>query len=60
MSSAEQALPTEAFVVRQAGPPPSVDADRVMVIGLLATAALCVVLLWLAVRRFRRDRLISD
>lgn len=60
MSPAEQALPTEAFVGRLAGPPPSVDADLVMVIGLPATAAPCVVPLWLTVRRLRRDRLISD
>jgi ABC-2 type transport system permease protein len=45
---------------RVAGPPPSIDAGLVVAIGLAVIAALCVILVWLAVRRFRRDRLIAD
>jgi len=45
---------------RVAGPPPSIDAGLAVAIGLAVIAVPCALLVWLAVRRFRRDRLIAD
>ncbi len=41
-------------------PPPSFNGGLVVLIALAIIAALCVVFIWLAMRRFRRDRLVSD
>jgi ABC-2 type transport system permease protein len=49
-----------ALAGRLSKPPPSINGGLVVLIALAVIAALCVVFIWLAVRRFRRDRLVSD
>jgi ABC-2 type transport system permease protein len=49
-----------ALAGRLKGPASSVDVGLIVLIALAVIAALCVLFIWLAMRRFRRDRLVSD
>ena len=49
-----------ALAGRLKGSAPSVNGGLAVLIALAVIAALCVVFIWLAMRRFRRDRLVSD
>jgi ABC-2 type transport system permease protein len=49
-----------AFVDRLRGSLRSIDGDMVVGLTLAALALLCAVLLWIALRRFDRDRITRD
>jgi predicted permease len=49
-----------ALAGRLKGPASSADGGLIVLIALAVIAALCVLFIWLAMRRFRRDRLVSD
>ena len=49
-----------ALADRLRAPLRSIDANLVISIALVVIAVLCIALIWLAMRRFRRDRLILD
>jgi ABC-2 type transport system permease protein len=49
-----------ALVGRLKGSAPSVDGGLIVLIALGVIAMLCVIFVWLAMRRFRRDRLVLD
>lgn len=49
-----------ALADRLRAPLRSIDGNLVISIALVVIAVLCIALIWLAMRRFRRDRLILD